>query len=122
MKYVIITEISINPVSATTKYIWDAHNQRIIRKKKSLYSNLFLVGATHPPLIQHPKSNFFKSDASKKEPMHKHRHHLIIDLRILAWRKFTLLNNAFNKVIARHNQLRLDLKFSLRKEDFVLLL
>jgi hypothetical protein len=54
--------------------------------------------------------------------MHKRRHHLIIDLRILAWRKFTLLNNAFNKVIARHNQLRLDLKFSLRKEDFVLLL
>jgi hypothetical protein len=44
--------------------------------------------------------------------VHKHRRHPIIDLRFWSWKSLRYQNNAFNKNIASHNQLRRDLWFS----------
>jgi hypothetical protein len=79
-------------------------------RKKSRYNDLFLKTTTLTPPKQ--KFNFSKSDASKKGTEHKHHRRLIKDLRFSLLRKSSLSNNAFNKDIARHNQLRPDLGFS----------
>jgi hypothetical protein len=61
--------------------------RRTIEKEKSCYSKKFLVSAALTPPRQHQKSSISKSDASKKEIVHKHRCRPIINLRFLPWRK-----------------------------------
>jgi hypothetical protein len=58
----------------------DAHNQKEeeLQKKKSHYSDLFLIAAIQTPPRQHQKSSFSNRDALKKETLHKHHHHPII--------------------------------------------
>jgi hypothetical protein len=69
-----------------------AKNRRRITKKKekSRFSDLFPRAATLTPPRQHQKSSFSKSDASKKETVHKRRRRPIIDLRFSPWRKSSL--------------------------------
>jgi hypothetical protein len=43
------------------------------KKEKPRYYNLFLVGMDQTSPRQQHKFTFFKSDASKKKTMHKHR-------------------------------------------------
>jgi hypothetical protein len=50
------------------------------KKEKSRYSNLFLETTALTLPRQHQKFNFSKSDASKKETVHKRRRRPIIDL------------------------------------------
>jgi hypothetical protein len=68
-----------------------------------------LVAATQTTTNTTPDVKFSKSEASKKETVHKHHRRPIIDLMFSTWRKFA--PHAFNYVISRHNQLRPDLKF-----------
>jgi hypothetical protein len=56
-------------------------------KRKFCYSDKFLVTATLTPPRQHQKSNISKSEASKKETVHKRHRRLIIYIRLLLWRK-----------------------------------
>jgi hypothetical protein len=82
--------------SATTQCpngITDAQSKRIeeeLQGKKSRYNDLFLVAVVQPPPRQPQKSSFSSRDASKKETMHKRRHHPIIDHRFSSWRKSSL--------------------------------
>jgi hypothetical protein len=69
-----------------------------------------LVAATQTTTNTAPAVKFSKSEASKKETLHKRRHHPIIDLMFSSWRKFA--PHAFNYVIVTRNQLRPDLEFS----------
>jgi hypothetical protein len=64
--------------------------EKELRKEKSRCSELFLVAAVLTQPIQHQKSSFSKSDASKKEMVHKHHHRPIKDLRFSPWKKFLL--------------------------------
>jgi hypothetical protein len=60
----------------------DAQSQKKnYKKEKSRYSDKFLVATVLTPPKPHQKSNFSKSDASKKETMPNHHHRPIIDLR-----------------------------------------
>jgi hypothetical protein len=63
---------------------------RTTKKKMSRYSDLFHVAAAQPPPRQHQKFSFSKSDASKKETVHKHHRRLIIDHRFSPWIKSPL--------------------------------
>jgi hypothetical protein len=56
-------------------------------KKKSRYSDLFLVAAVQPPPRQHKKFSFSKRNASKKETVHKHCRRPIIYRRIFTVEK-----------------------------------
>jgi hypothetical protein len=47
------------------------------KKEKPRYNDQIFVAATRTPPNQHQKSNPSKSDASKKETVHKHRRHPI---------------------------------------------
>jgi hypothetical protein len=47
--------------------------KELYKKEKPCYSDQILVAATLTPPNQHGKSNPFKSDASKKKTVHKHR-------------------------------------------------
>jgi hypothetical protein len=60
------------------------------KQEKSRFSGQFLVAAPLTPPIQHQKSSFSKSDASKKETVHKHHRRPIIYLRFSPWRKSPL--------------------------------
>jgi hypothetical protein len=67
------------PISLT-----DAHSQKIkknYKKEKSRYSDIFLRTAVLAPPRQHQKFSSSKSDAFKKETMHKRCHRPIIDPR-----------------------------------------
>jgi hypothetical protein len=64
----------------------DAHSQerkKNYKKRNSRCSNIFPETAALTPPIQHQKSNFSKSDASKKGTVHKRRRRPIMDLRFL---------------------------------------
>jgi hypothetical protein len=117
-EYILISSrYQLHSASTTTRCpcdIADVHNQikEEIIKKKSYYSDQFLVVIVVQTLLgQHQKSSFSNSDASKKETMYTHHRCSIIDHIFSPWRKFSLTNNAFNKVIAKHNQLRPNLGF-----------
>jgi hypothetical protein len=90
-----------------------AKKKRITEKEKSHYGGLILETAALTPPRQHHKSNFFKSGVSKKGKVHKRCHCSIKDLDFHPEEGHRSQNNAFNKTIARHNQLRADLEFSL---------
>jgi hypothetical protein len=66
-------------------------NQKEEEKKeeKSRYNDLFLVAIVQTPPRQHPKFKFSKSDASKKEAVHKHHSRPIIDHWFSSWRNFS---------------------------------
>jgi hypothetical protein len=49
--------------------------------EKSCYRDLLLVATVQTPPRHHQKSNFFNSDAFKKDTIYKCRHRLIIDHR-----------------------------------------
>jgi hypothetical protein len=51
------------------------------KEDKFRYSDLFLETAVLTPSRQYQKSNFSKSDASKKGTVHNHHRRPIIDLR-----------------------------------------
>jgi hypothetical protein len=61
-----------------------------LQKRKSRYSDLFLVTAAQTPPRQHQKFSISNSNASKKETMHKLRRRPIIDHRISPRRKSSL--------------------------------
>jgi hypothetical protein len=87
-EYILISRrYQLHPASATTHCpsdITDAHSpkhkEELQKKEKSRYSNLFLETTALTPPKQHQKFNFSKSDASKKETVHKRRRRPIIDL------------------------------------------
>jgi hypothetical protein len=81
-----------------------------MKMKKSCYRDLFLVVAVQTPPRQHHKSSISNSDASKKIIVHMHHHRPIIDYH--PGERPRSQNNAFNKAIARNNQLSPDLGFS----------
>jgi hypothetical protein len=116
--YINIKRYQLHPTSVTTQYpigITDAHIQQKIKKtkkKKTCYSVPVLAAKVQPPPIQLVNSRLFKSDASKKETVHKRRRRPIKDLDFHPEDNPHSQNNAFNKAIARHNQLRPDLGFS----------
>jgi hypothetical protein len=60
--------------------MYTAKEKRKITEKKFRYSDQFFVAAALTPPIQHKKSSFSKSDASKKETVHKRCCRPIIDL------------------------------------------
>jgi hypothetical protein len=94
------------------RYTQPKNTRRITKKKKSRYNDLFLEAAVQPPPRQHQKYSFSKSDASKKETLHKHRRCPIIDHRFRSGESPRSQNNAFSKAIVRHNQLWPDIGFS----------
>jgi hypothetical protein len=51
------------------------------KRKKKRYSILVLAATIHPPPRQHLNSRLSKSDAFKKETVHKRRRRPIKDLR-----------------------------------------
>jgi hypothetical protein len=67
-----------------------AKKEKKYKKEKPRSSDLFPEIAALTPPRQHQKSTFSKSDASKKETMHKHRRRPIMDLRISPRRKSSL--------------------------------
>jgi hypothetical protein len=102
----------LHPASATTYCPidnTDAHSQnkkkKNYEKKKSRYSELFLVAAVLTQPIQHQKSSFSKRDASKKVARSK-------ILGFYPGKSSRSQNNVFSKTIVRHNQLRPDIGFS----------
>jgi hypothetical protein len=58
-----------------------AKKKKNYKKEKSRYIDKFPFAAVLTPPKPHQKSNFSKSDASKKETMPNHHHRPIIDLR-----------------------------------------
>jgi hypothetical protein len=95
--------------------ITDAHSQKIkkkYKKEKSRFSDLFPKTTTLTPPRQHQKSNFFKNDAFKKGTVHMRRRRPIMGiLGFHPEESPRSRNNAFNKAIIKHNQLRPDLGF-----------
>jgi hypothetical protein len=89
-----------------------AKKEEELHKINSRYSDLFLVVAVQTPPRKHQNSIFSNSDASKKETVHKHHRHLIIDQGFHPGESPHSQRNGFNKVFSRHNQLRPDLEFS----------
>jgi hypothetical protein len=105
----------LRSASATTycsSGITDAHNQKIKKNYKEKKVPLQYSIPTLTPPRQHHKSNFFKSDASKKEIVYKRCRRPIKDLDFHPEESPRSQNNPFNKVIARRNQLRQDREFS----------
>jgi hypothetical protein len=64
--------------------------EELQEKEKPRYSDKILVVVALTPPRQHQKSNIFKSDASKKETVHKRCRRPIIDLRFSLEEKFAL--------------------------------
>jgi hypothetical protein len=93
----------------------DAHNQKkeeeLQKERKIMLEWSFLVAAILTSPIQYQKFSSSKSGASKKGTVYEYRRRPIVDLRFSPWRSPHPKKNAFNKDIARHNQLRSDLGF-----------
>jgi hypothetical protein len=82
------------------------------KKEKSRYSDQIIIAAVLTSPRQRQKSSISKSDASKKKTVHKHHRRPITNLRVRPGESPRSYNKTFNKTIAKHNQLRLDLGFS----------
>jgi hypothetical protein len=85
---------------------------RKLRNKKPRYGISALAATRHPPPRHHLYSKLSKSDASKKGQYTSVVVARSKDLRFHPEDSPYSRNNAFNKAIARHNQLRPDIGFS----------
>jgi hypothetical protein len=97
-EYILISQrYQLHPASATTQCPKDLRMHTALKqmeeqeennnKERSRYCDLFLVDALQPLSRQQQKSKFSKSDAFKKETVHKRHRRPIIDHRFSPWRK-----------------------------------